>query len=67
MAFIVVVLPQAVPPHKKKLRPYCKHIHKYAAIPELSVPHFMSCVTLIGVSVNRLMVILGPFMLIALL
>jgi hypothetical protein len=62
---MVVVFPQAVPPQIKKLRPYCRHSHRYAAILELSVPHLINWVTLMGVSVNRRIVMLGPLMLIA--
>jgi hypothetical protein len=63
--FMVVVFPQAVPPQRKKLRPYCRHNQRYAAMLAFSVPHLINWVTLMGVSVNRRMVILGPLMLTA--
>ncbi len=67
IALAVVVLPAAVSPQTKRLRPYCRQSQRYAAIPASMVPQLISCVILIGVSLNFLTVILGPLMLTSLL
>ncbi len=42
IALAVVVLPDAVSPQTKILRPYCRQSHRYAAIPASSVPQLIS-------------------------